>query len=277
MRIRALTIALAACGAPSAPNAVVANRATDDAPRPQGACPSGTLFGWEHEVWPACPPLPFRYDFDVCNGRACPHPCRVEIEAHEPNRPVKTSADASYDERGRLVALGPLAGEFVDGARCTYDGDRMTGCGGELLAYDARGRISVVTHPNDKLFGPRTYTYDERGRIRSSVITRPGDTDERSDYHYDDRGRLSGYDYEASGIHEQTSYRYGSDGRLAQTDNGYVTFDYHYDARGRIARVNDGRGQVDLTYDARDRLVRVVALDDPAEQPRIHTYIYDCR
>lgn len=273
-----VVVTLAACGASSAVEPVVANHVSaGDTTRPRDACPDRTLFGWEHAVWPACPALPFRYDFDVCNGRACPQPCRVEIEAHERDRPARTSAAASYDARGRLSVMSPLAGEFVDETRCTYDRDHVTSCGGELVAYDEQGRITLVTDPTEKSFGPRAYAYDERGRVRSMTITKPSDDDDRVDYHYDDSGRLVGFDSLESAIHDHTSYHYGADGRLAETDNGYVTIRYGYDARGRVVSAMNGRGVVNLTYDDRDRLVREVSQDDPAEPPRIHTYVYDCR
>jgi YD repeat-containing protein len=272
-----VAVALAACGL-SVAKPVVANRGrSDNAVRSPTACPTPTLSGWEHEVWPACPTLPFRYDFDVCNGGPCPQPCRVEVD--EPKRANRTTANATYDTRGRLTAMTPLAGEYVYNMRCTYDGDRMTACGGDLLTYDEHGRITVVTEPSLKPsgFGPRSYAYDERGRVRSMTIAKQDDDDHRYDYHYDDRGRLIALDYQGSGIHEHTSYRYGTDGRLAETDNGYVTFHYGYDVRGRVVSVKDDRGEVALTYDDRGRLVREVTREDPAEPPRIHSYVYDCR
>lgn len=274
---RPLLAALAACSAANVAPVVANHARSDDAARPQEACPDRTFSGWEHEIWPACPALPFRYDFDVCNGAACPQPCRVDVERHEPNRPVRTSAEVTYDARGRLTVMTPLAGEYVDETRCTYDGDLMTACGGGLIAYDERRRITLVTDPSESQYGPHAFAYDEHGRVRSATIARRDEDDDRLDYRYDDRGRLIGFDYQSSGIHEHTSYRYGNDGRLAETDNGYVTFRYGYDARGRVVSVMDGRGEVALTYDARGRLVREVTRDDPAEPPRIHTYVYDCR
>jgi YD repeat-containing protein len=271
-----VAVALAACGGPVA-KPVVANRGTlDHAVRSPDACPTPTLSGWEHAVWPSCPALPFRYDFDVCNGGPCPQPCRVEVD--EPKRANRVTASATYDTRGRLTAMSPLAGEYVFNMRCTYDGDRMTSCGGDLLAYDEHGRIAMVTEPSLEKsgFGPRSYAYDEHGHIRTMTIATQDEEAHRIDYRYDDRGRLIALDYQGSGVHEHTSYRYGNDGRLAETDNGYVTFHYGYDASGRVVSVKSDRGDVALSYDHHGRLVREATREDPAERPRIHTYVYDC-
>jgi YD repeat-containing protein len=273
-----VAVTLAACGLNVA-KPVVANRASShDTAGPRAACPTQTLFGWEHEVWPACPTLPFRYDFDVCNGEPCPQPCRVEVEAHEADRPVQAAADATYDTRGRLTAMTPLAGEYIDNARCTYDGDRMTGCGGAVLAYDEHGRVTMVTEaPLEEYgFGPQAYAYDEHGRVRSMTIAKRDEDAYRYDYRYDDRGRVIRVDSLESGIHQHSSYRYGSDGRLVESENDFVTFHYSYDPRGRVVSVKDGRGEVALSYDDRGRLVREVTRDGPADPLRIHTYVYDC-
>jgi YD repeat-containing protein len=272
-----VALAVASCGAPMV-EPVVTNRGRPAAAPPaRDACPSGTLDGWQHAMWPACPALPFRYDIDVCNGGPCPQPCRVEIDTKMPDRPGHASADVTYDARGRMIAMTPLAGEYVDDSHCTYDGDRMTACGSDHLRYDEHGRIVSVVDPTDTLYGPRVFTYDNHGHVRAQVISRPHDDPDRTDFRYDPSGRLIGLDYFASGIHDHTSYRYGTDNRLVATDNGYATLRYSYDARGRIARKNDGRGEVTFTYDDRDRLVREVNVGDPREPPIIHTYVYDCR
>jgi hypothetical protein len=264
---RLCAIVLVACGAPAAP--------VDRPPTPRGdvasACPLQVYpdQAWAHEVFPACPEMPFTPErLPLCAG-ACPHPCRAITGAR--------SLAIGYDTQGRWIESrlesSADASDLLS-IRCTYDGDRMAECTRryigniewtDKLERDERGRLIRVVNDQEQIEIRR----DDGGRA-IAIVERRGDAARPTEIHfaYDDRGRI---------LREQIGERivnYGYAGeRWVERRDDVALEELHYtgDRLASVATRGHGtaRSEVRIAYDA-GRIHSVTRGDDTT------TYQYDC-
>jgi YD repeat-containing protein len=256
-----LAVVLAACGAPVTP--------IDRPPPPRGdvasACPLQVYPDqvWAHEVFPACPEMPFTAErLPVCAG-ACPHPCRAITGAR--------SFAISYDTQGRWIESRLESSTDTSdllSVRCSYDGDRMATCTRryvgniewtDKLERDDRGRLIRVVNDQEQIEIRR----DATGRTIAIV-------DPHADVHfaYDDHGRI---------LREQigeriVNYGYAGEHWVERRDDVALE-ELHYTG-DRLASVairghGGARSEVHFGYDA-ERVRTVTRGDDTT------SYQYEC-
>lgn len=156
--------------------------------------------------------------------------------------------ERTYDAAGQITSITDAAGAVT---RYEYDrAGRLVRTifpdgSAEELTLDGAGNVLERTTPD----GTTTFTYDERGRMRSRTVPGRGTTT----YDYDADGRLK---EEIGPDGRKTTYTYGADHRLASVTDGLggVTT-FSYDGDGRLTSVTDPLGRT-TTYqhDARGHL-----------------------
>ena len=165
--------------------------------------------------------------------------------------PIGGATDYSYDAMGRLLAESTTAGgnviyrynelnlrKLVKNARAQTIG----------FAYDACGRISVITYPET----PVNFNYDDNGNV-----TRVKDSHGNITRTFDALNRVTSYtDTYDNTIH----YTYDTVGNLVTItypDNTEVN--YEYNANHNLTKVTDWANRVTTyTYDVNNRVVGVV-------------------
>jgi len=181
----------------------------------------------------------------------------------------------TYDARGNLVqytdTTGTTTQEFDTGdrlTRITYPGERWL-----AYTYDSAGRRATM---EDQLGHRTQYHYDDAGRLESL-------TDEAGEeivhYTYDAVGRMV---LKTLGNGIYTTYAYDAAGQLAELSNhnpdGSVlsSFAYTYDSRGRRTSVNTSYGLWTYEYDDIGQLVHAaVTSTDPEIPNQDLAYVYD--
>lgn len=235
-------------------------------------CPAAVVDDqpWAKELFPACPSAPFTGKVDVCNGGACPHPCRVTEGEHV--------LEIHYGLTGLWEETRLVDGVHKDDLlqlKCRRDdaSGRLATCErvyinnlefADRIVRDAHNEITAVDNDQEHIAVVR----DSNHRV--SKLHLPHAT---VSFDYDPDGRLVRETRDGA----VTTYSYNPDGRLAEkTDaNHRTTYDYGPDTR-RIMRIHEhdhvGRDDVQtLAYDADGRLVRI---DRPGGVST--TYQYDC-
>jgi RHS repeat-associated protein len=208
-----------------------------------------------------------------------------------------------YDRQSRLIET-----RYPDGRANTLGYDRAgnltrkTDAKGQSIryTYDAINRLRHISYP-DPAYDVK-YTYD--GGNHKGQLTSMQDISGRTEYSYDQRGRLTTQRQSVGSITSSVNYAYDGVGNMVSIQDpiGNLKTSYAYDALDRIREVKRdtaGKGlrtiatyhyntnntinemqffngiKMNYTYDQRDRLDTLRVLDNAGKQTLKHDYDYD--
>ena len=239
-----------------------------------------------------------RYSYDTPNGvvtKTDPNGNQLQYRYNRVNRlteikllnaPGQPAYGYEYDATNQLSRITYPGGEqkfdYDDFDRLAFITDFSQPAPLLAFAYDHRDRITWITYPGN---GAVCYEYDPDGRITrvGRVLSGAGTVcsaaDEKTDYTYDSKGRLSGVSYpngiqryltydNNTGQVKETGYR-KSNGTLIYSDTfaylpGTILYQsitratattisttrYEYDAYQRLTRITEADGRrTDYQYD----------------------------
>lgn len=288
MNLRWLGVAAFGCSsASSTPPTTVTNSRPVQPTHVDVVCPDSVLGEyWRNELFPGCPPDPFWRVGAAC-ARDCPKPCSATMFDRARGHDIAMSFE--YDAQGRWTGTkngwevgARTAGDFLSPVElppgrttyCTRDGAKHGHCGrrGEemraanervdvQLTYDDEGNVITIREPD----GDRAthFEYLPGHRIKVEREPRPGNSERRFDYSYDNRGWIERIASSGWGFSDVRVYTHDDAGQLA-------TITTKYDTRMSVKR---------FEYDARGRLVQMIEDEtEPTLPPRheVSTYRYEC-
>src|ERR1041385_4487921 len=146
-------IAVAACASGDKAPAVSPHNAQAPKRVVARACPQiGTMSRtWMHEVFAGCPAPPFdHFDFDLCPGGTCPHPCSAELAGER--------IAFRYDKQGRWTGTTRADGSSD---ACATGADGYTSCADGYEKYRREAGHLVEVIGGDKSW--LVVSYDKRG------------------------------------------------------------------------------------------------------------------
>ena len=247
-------------------------------------CPLDLTGTIEHEMFPACAPVPFVEAISVCPRGECPKPCRVEVVDHTcgPTPPCTETQTIVYDARGRFVKTQGTDTTELPPQTCSYDGDRLARCEVstlvEIVGRDTDGQIATVSDGEtiEQLIPHYSWS---GGTIASWDAGREGSTLE-----FDDAHRVIAREDRDGEQTQRALYGYNAAGDVSEIDGRFTKTTIDYDARQRpiaiiTLSIEDGAVMEhrELAWDDEDRLVRDTMLAADGSIDRVYTYNYACR
>lgn len=164
--------------------------------------------------------------------------------------PVHGRVTSSYGKRFALHTLQAPSGDAI-GMR--YDGDGLlTQAGEQRVKYDPASGLPVRATLGSV---ESRWAYDKFGDVHAIVHEVAGRTVFAATYQRDALGRITSAVEDELGTKTRTDYDYDQAGRLSRvTRDGSLLAEYQYDANGNRVTTTGPAGPATARYDSRDRL-----------------------